>query len=90
VKVFDPSLNRGSEPFHASKRKLRFSEKQQLLSRSQKNRSPEYSDPFEIEDVQQIDKEMHIEVSYPAGCDSNNFEIVWDNYGGREFQSVLL
>lgn len=44
----------------------------------QKNRSPEYSDPFEVEDVQRIDKEMHIEVSFPAGCAFNNFEIIWD------------
>src|SRR5690554_176158 len=65
-------------PFTLQKENYTFLKNSNYYLEVQKNRSPEYSDPFEIEDVQRIDKEMHIEVSFPAGCASNNFEIIWD------------
>lgn len=67
-----------SSPFTLQKENYTFLKNETYYLEVQKNRSPEYSDPFEIEDVQRVDKEMHIEVSYPAGCASNNFEIIWD------------
>ncbi len=65
-------------PFTLEKENYTFLKNSNYYLEAQKNRSPEYSDPFEIVGVQRVDKEMHIEVSYPAGCASNNFEIIWD------------
>ena len=65
-------------PFMLQKENYVFLKNSNYYLEVQKKRSPEYSDPFEIEDVQRIDKEMHIEGSYATGCASNNFEIVWD------------
>lgn len=42
------------------------------------NRSPEYSDPFELKDVIITGDSIKITVAYSGGCKKHTFEIIWN------------
>ncbi|MCG6191188.1 hypothetical protein [Maribellus maritimus] len=49
-----------------------------LYNEAEKDRSENYSSPFEIENVERTGDIMNITVSFPAGCEINKFEVIWD------------
>ena len=49
-----------------------------LYREAQRDRSESYSAPFEIEEVKRTGDIMEITVSFPAGCETNKFEVIWD------------
>jgi len=55
-----------------------FYTSQKLYQEAEAQRSLEYSNSFEIVDVETIDNQMNITVSYVAGCETNKFDLIWD------------
>lgn len=49
-----------------------------LYDEAKRDRSENYSSPFEIDSVIRTGDIMDITVSFPAGCETNKFEVIWD------------
>ena len=57
------------------------------------NRSPEISDPFELQNVLVKGDTVEITVAHPGGCKKHNFEIIWDgtiNYGDPPVINLIV
>jgi hypothetical protein len=47
---------------------------------AQASRSEEFSDEFEITDVDLTDNILNVAVSYNGSCESNKFDVIWNGY----------
>lgn len=65
-------------PVTIEKENYTFMKNANLYEAAEKNRSEEYSSPFEIVHVNRSGNTMDITVSFQAGCETNKFEVIWD------------
>jgi len=65
-------------PVRVEKENYTFLKNAALYGTAEKKRSEEYSSPFEIVSVNRSGDTMDITVSFPAGCETNKFEVIWD------------
>ncbi|NLJ01524.1 MAG: hypothetical protein GX371_10305 [Bacteroidales bacterium] len=71
-KMTDPN------PYTIRKENFLFKKDMGLYLTAQQERSATYSKPFEIDQVNREGDLLHIGVSFPAGCNDNEFEVIWD------------
>lgn len=74
----DEDVEKDPTPIAIEKVNYTFLKNSGLYQEAQKDRSESYSTPFEIDHVERTDHFMDITVSFPAGCETNRFEVIWD------------
>src|SRR5690554_6891994 len=67
-----------SSPFTIKKENYTIVKNSVISQEANNNRSESYSAPFEIENVERIENLLYINVSFQAGCSTNDFEIIWN------------
>ena len=65
-------------PYTIRKENFLFKKDVGLYFKTQQERSETYSKLFEIDQVNREGDLLHITVSFLAGCNENEFEIIWD------------
>lgn len=65
-------------PYTIRKENFLFKKDVGLYFKTQQERSETYSKLFEIDQVNREGDLLHITVYFPAGCNENEFEIIWD------------
>jgi hypothetical protein len=74
----DETNSPDTAPVTIEKENYTFLKNAGLYQEAQKDRSENYSSPFEIDSVTRTGAIMEINVSFPAGCETNKFEVIWD------------
>ena len=74
----DETSGPDTTPVTVEKENYTFLKNAGLYQKAQKDRSENYSSPFEIDGINRTGAIMEIIVSFPAGCETNKFEIIWD------------